>query len=253
MNFIIVILSVIIIVILFYIGFKSYFSKKSTLTSQTSLADGSKPVPDIISSNIQKPDSTRYAYGLWIYVNTLNAPTAKSIIFSRNNDLILYLDQNNTTLTAVVNPQIDSTNTSSTSPIVVSNESNLNKPRVPPSTGVSPSTKINITNNFPLQKWVYIVISIDNTVADCYLDGKLIKSVKITQVAPDKTAPVKFGLGVDAYIAQFQRWTNPLDPQSVWKAYAAGSGSSLAGTDSNYNVALSVLKDNVITSKLTLY
>ena len=121
-----------------------------------------------------------------------------------------------------------------------------------PST-VSPSTKINITNNFPLQKWVYLVISIDNTVADCYLDGKLIKSVKITQVAPDKTADVKFGLGVDAYIAQFQRWTNPLDPQSVWKAYAAGSGSSLAGTDSNYNVALSVLKDNVITSKLTLY
>jgi hypothetical protein len=252
MNFIIVILSVIIIVILFYIGFKSFFSKKSTLTNQTSLADGSKSVPDIIATNIQKPDSTRYAYGLWIYVNTLNAPTAKSIIFSRNNDLILYLDQSNTTLTAVVNPKIDSTNTSSTSPIVVSSESNLSKP--PPSTiGVSPSTKINITNNFPLQKWVYLVISIDNTVADFYLDGKLIKSVKITQVAPDKTAPVKFGLGVDAYIAKFQRWTNPLDPQSVWKAYSAGSGSSLAGTESNYNVALSVLKDNVITSKLTLY
>jgi hypothetical protein len=182
----------------------------------------------------------------------LNAPTAKSIIFSRNNDLILYLDQSNTTLTAVVNPQINSTNTSSTSPIFVSDESKLIKSAVLPST-VSPSTKINITNNFPLQKWVYLVISIDNTVADCYLDGKLIKSVKITQVAPDKTADVKFGLGVDAYIAQFQRWTNPLDPQSVWKAYAAGSGSSLAGTDSNYNVALSVLKDNVITSKLTLY
>ena len=247
MNFIIVILSVIIIVILFYIGFKSYFSKTSTLTNQTSLADASKPVPNIVATNLQKPDSTRYAYGLWIYVNTLNAPTAKSVIFSRNNDLILYLDQSTTTLTAVINP---TTTALPGSPVIVSNEPGLIKPLA---SGISPSTKINITNNFPLQKWVYLVISIDNTVADCYLDGKLIKSVKITQVAPDKTAEVKFGLGFDAYIAKFQRWTNPLDPQSVWNAYVAGSGSSLAGSDSNYNVALSVLKDNVITSKLTLY
>jgi hypothetical protein len=100
---------------------------------------------------------------------------------------------------------------------------------------------------------VYLTISIDNTVADCYLDGKLIKSVKISQVGPTTSGNIMFGSGIDAYIAQFQRWTNPLDPQSAWNAYVAGSGSSLAGADSNYNVALSVLKDNVITSKLTLY
>jgi hypothetical protein len=243
MNFIIVILSVIIIVILFYIAFKSYFSNVSTLKNQSSLADPTKPVEKIVAANLQIPNSTRYAYGIWIYVNTLNSPSSKSVIFSRNNDIVVYLDQMNSTLTAIINPNISS-GISATAPIVVSNEDALVK---------STSTKINITNNFPLQKWVYLVISVDNTVVDCYLDGKLIKSVKAKQVNPTRESDLVFGLGFDAYIAQFQRWTNPLDPQSVWNAYVSGSGTTLAGTDSNYNVALSVLKDNVITSKLTLY
>jgi hypothetical protein len=243
MNFIIVILSVIIIVILFYIAFKSYFSNVSTLKNQSSLADPTKPIEKIVATNLQIPNSTRYAYGIWVYVNTLNSPNSKSVIFSRNNDIVVYLDQMNSTLSAIINPSV-SAGISATSPIVVSNEEALVKPT---------STKINITNNFPLQKWVYIVISVDNTVVDCYLDGKLIKSVKAQQVNPTKDADITFGLGFDAYIAQFQRWTNPLDPQSVWNSYVSGSGSTLAGIDSNYNVALSVLKDNVITSKLTLY
>jgi hypothetical protein len=33
-----------------------------------------------------------------------------------------------------------------------------------------------ITDNFPLQKWVYIIISVDNQYVDAYLDGKLIQS-----------------------------------------------------------------------------
>jgi hypothetical protein len=244
MNYIIVALSVIIIVILFYVAFKSYFSK-TTLMQQTSLADTAKPVPDVIATNLQKPNATRYAYGVWIYVNTLNASSTKSVIFSRDKDIAVYLDQSTSTLYAVLNPDtrgISKVNGS----MVVSSEETL----APTTT----ATKIAITNNFPLQKWVYLTISIDNTVADCYLDGKLIKSVKLKQqVSPVITSNITFGLGFDAYIAQFQRWTDPLPPQSVWNAYMAGSGSRLAGSDSNYNVALSVLKDNVITSKLTLY
>lgn len=238
MNYIIVALSVIIIVILFYVAFKSYFSNVSTLMQQTSLADMTKPVPDVAATNLQKPDATRYAYGVWIYVNTLNA-NSKYVIFSRDKDIVVYLDQSTSTLYAVLNP--NTTGLSVNAPIT---DSTLLQ---------NGGTKIAITNNFPLQKWVYITISVDNTVADCYLDGKLIKSVKISQVGPTTSGDIKFGSGIDAYIAQFQRWTNPLDPQSVWNAYVAGSGSSLAGADSNYNVALSVLKDDVITSKLTLY
>jgi hypothetical protein len=38
---------------------------------------------------------------------------------------------------------------------------------------------IKVTENFPIQKWVYVVISVDSQIADCYLDGKLIKSTKL--------------------------------------------------------------------------
>ena len=247
MNYIIVALSVIIIVILFYVAFKSYFSNVSTLMQQTSLADTAKKVPDVVATNLQKPDATRYAYGIWIYVNTLNAPDSKSVIFSRNNDIVVYFNQSTSTLYAILNPNTENAGALTINGLAVADESKLIK------NPASLSTKITITNNFPLQKWVYLTISIDNTVADCYLDGKLIKSVKISQVGPTTSGNIMFGSGIDAYIAQFQRWTNPLDPQSAWNAYVAGSGSSLAGADSNYNVALSVLKDNVITSKLTLY
>lgn len=246
MNYIIVALSVIIIVSLFYVVFKSYFSNVSTLMQQTSLANTSKKVPDVVATNLQKPDATRYAYGIWIYVNTLNSSaTSPHVIFSRNNDIVVYFNQSTSTLYAILNPNTEYPGALTNG---LADESKLIK-----TTPASLSTKITITNNFPLQKWVYITISVDNTVADCYLDGKLIKSVKISQVGPTTSGNIMFGSGIDAYIAQFQRWTNPLDPQSAWNAYVAGSGSSLAGADSNYNVALSVLKDNVITSKLTLY
>ena len=139
MNYIIVALSVIIIVILFYVAFKSYFSK-TTLMQQTSLADTAKPVPDVIATNLQKPNATRYAYGVWIYVNTLNASTSKSVIFSRDKDIAVYLDQSTSTLYAVLNPDtrgISKVNGS----MVVSSEETL-----APSNGNA--TKIAITNNF---------------------------------------------------------------------------------------------------------
>jgi hypothetical protein len=36
-----------------------------------------------------------------------------------------------------------------------------------------------VTNNFPIQKWVHIGIVIDNKIMDVYLDGKMVKSVKL--------------------------------------------------------------------------
>ena len=35
-----------------------------------------------------------------------------------------------------------------------------------------------ITNNFPLQKWTCILVSVDNKIIDVYLDGKLVKSIE---------------------------------------------------------------------------
>ena len=76
-------------------------------------------------------------------------------------------------------------------------------------TGGNPHT-ITVTNNFPIQKWVYIVVSVDHTLIDTYLDGKLVKSHQVFTLGGPAGAPTiatpegtltsgKF----DAYIARF--------------------------------------------------
>ena len=115
---------------------------------------------------------------------------------------------------------------------------------------------VDITNNFPIQKWVFITVAVDsNGVCDYYLDGKLVKSVKATSttVTDGTTSPIKFGTGHDTYIADLKRVPKVKGPQVVWNDYASGnSGSNLQSAVGNYNVNLSILKDNVATSSYSL-
>ncbi len=120
----------------------------------------------------------------------------------------------------------------------------------------SKSPIINVTDNFPLQKWVFIVVSVDNYIVDVYLDGKLVKSVQISQVNPDSTSNVYVGSGYDAYIANFQRWSYPLDPQTAWNSYMSGNGGSSLGSMlgvNNYHMNMNILKGDVEQGKITFF
>jgi len=55
---------------------------------------------------------------------------------------------------------------------------------------INNGSAILITNNYPIQKWCYIVISVDNNFIDCYLDGKLVLSQK-TYVSNSGSANVQ--------------------------------------------------------------
>ena len=160
------------------------------------------------------------------------------VIFSRKKDILLYLDKSTASLLCTLNPTYTN-NTDATAAILPSNSS-------------STTGTITVTNNFPLQKWVYITVVVDNTITDIYLDGKLVKSVQIDQFYPDKTSDLHFGYGYDAYISNFQRWSTPLDPQTVWSTYLAGNGTSSIGTN-NYHMNVSLLKDNVEQKTYSLF
>jgi hypothetical protein len=87
-----------------------------------------------------------------------------------------------------------------------------------------------VTDNFPVQKWVNIVVNVDNKFVDFYLDGKLVKSVKLeTQPSsPSATTAMSLGSGFDAAAAGFTRWANPVNPQDVWSNYLQGNGGMLS-------------------------
>jgi hypothetical protein len=143
------------------------------------------------------------------------------------------------------------------------------------------NTKITtvITDNYPIQKWCCIVISVDNVFVDFYLDGKLVKSQKL-ETAPkqpldvgdassDSTANIILGgsynnsntdtaftyTTFDAAVNNFTRWSTPVNPQIVWNNYINGNGTNMGILPkmSSYNFKLNVLKNNADYTSFSLF
>jgi hypothetical protein len=246
MNVVALILAIVVI-ILFYMLYRFFMLKSTELTSTASLLD-SNPVIDIKNN----PTSTRYTYGIWIYVNSWDASQSKTI-FERANNIKLYFAD----AAPILKCDITMNGSTVAAPV---------------------TSTIEITDNFPIQKWVHIVTSVDNQYLDAYLDGKLVKSGRmhtagvagvaatantsavseITESAPKTpgTEGMVIGGGTtfDAYIAKFNHWTSPLDPQTVWSTYNEGNGqSSMNNYISSYGIDLSILRDNVEQSKYSIF
>lgn len=227
MDTITIILIVVILVLLYLLY--AYFTDSSTELIQT--ASLLTTVPP--SENISRPTNTRYGHSVWIYVNTWDN-TANKTIISRENNFKLYLDQNSPILKLDVYMNDDTYET------------------------------MIITNNFPLQKWVNISISMDNQFADAYIDGKLVRSqrfYKDSDVTP-KMPPgkdVNLYLGnkdsgnFDAYATLLKRWTAPIDPETAWDNYMKGNGSSkMASALNDIGIDLSILQNNTEIKKFSL-
>jgi hypothetical protein len=212
----------VIVIILIYILYVFYVKKNKTLVASASLKGKNPPITAIASAQ-----STRYAYGIWLYINTWNTSNEK-VVFSRKNNIKLYLDKTKPTLYCAITQNPES------------------------------NQVITITDNFPVQKWVYILISADDRIIDCYLDGKLVNSNKLeNSPAPPQaaaSAPIDLGTLFDAYVAGFNSWSAPVGPQDAWNSYLSGNGgSSVSRFFSSYGVQVSVTKDNIEQSKFSLF
>lgn len=219
MNYIAIILGVIVILFL-YVLYTNYI-KRNSLVSTTNLSNSKINIPYM---SLQSRDSSRYSFGLWVYVNSWNNINTKTI-FSRNGDFDLILD--------------------STSPNLFLN---INCPNFTPAT-----QKINLTNNFPIQKWTYVIISVDNQIIDFYMDGKLVlsKQLPVLPIVSKNDITLGDSYGPDIVITALNRYTEPMDPATAWKNYLNGNGVS--NTGSSYNVQLAVLKDDVVQNNYTLF
>jgi len=215
----------IIVIVLVYVLYVFFVSKSSVISKSASLKEGgNSPITTINSGQ-----STRYAYGIWTYVNTWDS-TREKTIFSRDNNIRLYLAANTPSLYCTITCVSDDG-----SSLVDQN--------------------ILITDNFAVQKWVYIVISSDNTVIDAYIDGKLVTSTKLAtspnQPGTAKDVPIIYGSGWDCYVAGFQNWSAPIGPQEAWDNYLSGNGNTMSQFFGSYSLNLDVMKDNVQQSSYT--
>jgi hypothetical protein len=215
-----IILGVILLVVLYYLYV--YVFKTNKLASKLDLATPQSP---IVSTDIAVPETKRYAYELWIFVYKPESKT--EYIFSRagttsgTKNIGLKLDLQSATLS-------------------VEYDKGTSQPQI-------------VTTDFPYQAWTHIIVSVDNNYIDTYINGKLASSIKDSVKSPSATSSIEFGK-LNAYIAGFYRYTEPIDPQTAWSKYSAGTGSNpFSKYLGNFGLDLSLKQDNKEYSKLSIF
>jgi hypothetical protein len=224
MNYTFIILGIIVAVLIYVLYL--YFSDDSTkLFEYQDLQKSAINVPaDKINYNGQK-----YAYGFWIYVN--NYSGGKTLLqrikpadsSSYEPSLKVYLPGSTPTL------KVDIETTASS----------------------EPTETIDVTNNFPIQKWVHVVVSKEGQIVDVYIDGKLVKSHMLSGTPEDiDIAEQLSSSAFSAFMARLKIWKHGLNPQTVYDEYMKGNGQS--GMITGYGVDVSVLRDNIEQTKFSL-
>jgi hypothetical protein len=219
MDLSLVILGIVLVLVIYY------FLNTSGTTVLSDKLDLSTTQTSIPIEKITEPTSRKYSYEMWLYVYNFNGKS--SDIISRKANIGIKLDGSSPNLS------VDYQVTGSSGPITKS---------------------IMITDNFPLQTWVHLIVSVDNKFIDIYMNGKLIKSIKDDAIlTPSATEPIVYGI-VNCYLAKLSRTVMPIDPQTAWDKYSAGNGENpFAKYLSSFGLSMTLQKNNQDYSKVTLF
>lgn len=216
MNLLLILLGIIIVLVLYYV-YIWYFSTRSF----TSLINLKNNNPIIQPTYIASPASTKFAFGTWLFVQSL--PSAETVLFNfrsnETNKCVLKI-----TSAGILRANID---------------------------GISTNFEFNDAQNpISLSKWIYLVISVNDKFADLYLDGKLVKTQQFqgSVVSADpKTAIISFSPSItNIYLSKLMRWATPLDSLTVWDYYMEGNGASDQGLfgSNHLGITISNTSDN---------
>ena len=224
MNYTLVILGIVLLLVI-YILYKVLDEKSRSVASKMDLNVTNQSVA---VANTGKADSTRYYISTWIYVN--NLPGSESSIYKLEDSSNEYLNLSLTN-TAVLKYKIKAANDS--------------------------IAGYTIMSNFPLQKWMNVIISVDNDTVDLYIDGKLIRSHKvenrIKQIGKTGTNII-FGSPVDAYLAKMERQPKAMDPTNAWNKYMEGNGGNyFSKMFANYGGNFTLTKDDLDVQEFQLF
>ena len=216
-NIVLGILAFVSAIIIFYSAIQGYFEGVTALKYNSDLNVQQSVI------NVSDPRSKNFAYGMWININKLSIDVASrqsvdDVILIRPSEIKVFIRNGNLMI-------------------------------------VNKSDSFEVMQNFPLQKWVYLTVSVkENTVSrksivDAYVDGKLVKSFESRSVISPNGSSLTLGQ-FDAKLIGFKRWTYSLTPAMVSEEYNASNMKKLLG---NYNLDISVLKDQVLTNRFSVF
>jgi len=219
-----VILGIVLVFVLYYF----LYSDGSTVLSNK--LDLSIQQPNIPVAALENPTSPRYSLEMWMYIYNFNG--TKSYIISRDG----------TQPQSGATPKNIGIAIDGASPKLIIEYASGNAKK-----------EHTVTDNLPLQTWVHLIVSVDNTFVDVYMNGKLIKSFKDTIDQPTSTSDIVYG-NVNCYLAKLTRSTNATDPQTAWDHYSGGNGENpLAKYLASFGLSVTLQKNNQDYSKVTVF
>lgn len=216
-NWVAIILIIIVVFMLYYILY-TFFSNKTTIYKQTYLGNG---VPSVPLGDMPGIGNKQYSLDLWVYANTVKGASGPSTFGSNNpkGNLFFIGDLNNSYVSVdLFNDGSAEVNFSANGP------------------------KLLIAKNFPLQRWEHIIINVNNSLIEIYLDGKLIRSLKspTPPATPTVNSSIFFGSG-DIFIAQLNRNLFLYDANLAYNTYIKGNNGYRV---TPYSATFSLLKNN---------
>jgi len=111
-----------------------------------------------------------------------------------------------------------------------------------------------IIQNIPVQQWCNVIVTINGSTVDVYLNGKLVQTTILPSYAAVSNDPLyvtPMG-GFQGWVSYLQYWPKPIDPQTAWNIYSAGYGaSSLANLFPSTSVTLSLTQNGQVSNSIT--
>ncbi len=229
-----IIMSVALVAIIVY-AIWYFFIKKSKLLSR---CRSGKKVLNIEPSKLkQNPNSSNYAYSIWFYV------TDWQYRFGEIKDVLIRGDA----AVGSVNPRIYLGEYENNITIQVST--------FPSSAGAPPQTTTCGVNNFPLQRWVNLIVSLNNRTLDVYLNGKLIRTCVLpapAQIRAQDPLMITPNGGFAGWTSNLEYFEHALNPQESYNIYASGPKCGGMSFFDRYKLKISYLVNNMEEASVTI-
>ena len=242
------IIGVVIVVIILYIIWSYFFTSMQVLMSfQDAAVSKSVALTSIDSSK------SNYSFSVWTYINDwgVNYGKRKNILVISDGPSSFYyfalnFAQTTNDLQIYVRTQSSTSTTNSYTT----------------DSGITATCGV---TNFPLQTWVNISVSVYNRAIDVYIDGKLIKTCSMSDVAKPIPTGKSINIGGEitnssnlpgfsGYIASVLYNSDVFSPKEAWDIYARGYNNSAFDLNvlKRYKLQMSFLKDNSVLKQFSI-
>jgi hypothetical protein len=219
------VLAIVVILLLLYVIFKALTTNYTTLGTMQKW--GNKTT--LQGSNLPSSFKANSAISIWFYI--------KKWVNGAN----------------IVSFHTGGSGESGSTMFKVQFKANTNTIQIFPRSGTSDTQYDCEIAEFPLQKWVNLIISFNGSAMDVYVDGKLVKSCVVNQgsrlnetqsivLGDDAAAVTSADVG---FITNVKLKAAPIAPQEAWDIYSQGfGGSPWSDLLNKYKVKLSFIVDN---------